>query len=947
MAVRGTTNPTVLWSISPPTGSITNGLFTAPASVASSTRVKVSATSVTNHAQTASATLLLTPGIASNASVTVSPASVTLTGGQPQQFTASVSGTPNDGVTWSLHPSVGTIVNGVYTAPAVISRAQTVRLTAASVYDSTKTASAFLSLMPIGVTVTPASVALGAGATASFSASVTGTSNTGVVWSLNPAVGTLVNGVYTAPTAIGTPQKVTLSVASLADSTKIASATINLTVNTPHFGNDGSELTTYVPGKSTFVRSMFFSLENLPLYASAFRAAQVNTLESGFYTPPASTTSNSTSAMLAWQWAFNGSPAVKQVEAAAQDGFNIILTGDDIARGSPAVYNATRGPSASWPTSPITYAFDWIRSVGKVIGVEMVDEIASQYLIPFPQGQLGQPGGPQTISCVNDLCTVNWPTPACVGNGAKTFIITGATSNPNLNNSVADIYRQIERSLSGFTFKATGVGTQEFTVATDPNLTFQMFANRSDDPGGSDYVHNDAIQDIMNDINAVPGGPPNVTWPAAALSPPRYFAAWGADPRVADYADIYFTYLGSSTPSAYTLSDGLKAFNSAWNNKYPLVQPNEPTLMEVALVGVGYGAVQTPLSVKAFDGNTMAFSKPHGIAAPTVGLTRLNLKGSSNSALDGNYYVYKVVDPSTVQVYRAGQTGPTVAGPTIGVTFFDGQSVTLNFPNAASVSVKGIAMAGQKYCLHPDNFGQNATVTNTTYAPYNGQWYVLPAQVDKLYGTNTCSWGIQMVPLTIGQYSKGGTANLITDNYYHPGVSQIFSPGVTADLVTANIMYAAEKGAAGVRGYALGSDDNQSEYLNKCFIDCSDYNYISPFYNGPDAQARWQGMSNAFNLIHEIEPFLLQPQLPPPDYGPTMVTCARTSSYGTLLMMTSFADSPQVVNIDLTPYNQSGGAGTMYTMNSEQLTQQDVSGTSMQVSFTSGETIAFTFPSGK
>jgi hypothetical protein len=185
---------------------------------------------------------------------------------------------------------------------------------------------------------------------------------------------------------------------------------------------------------------------------------------------------------------------------------------------------------------------------------------------------------------------------------------------------------------------------------------------------------------------------------------------------------------------------------------------------------------------------------------------------------------------------------------------------------------------------------------------------------------------------------------VITDNYYHAGVSTISSPGVTPDLVAASIMYAAEKGAAGVRVYMFGGDADQNDTLDGCFTNCGVQDNANPFYNGSDAQARWQGMSNAFNLIHDIEPYLLQPQLPAPDYGPTMITGARTSSYGTLLMLTEFDNSPQVVNVDFSPYNPSGGAGTMYTMSGEELNQQSVSGTSMQVTFAPGETIAFTFP---
>jgi hypothetical protein len=77
-----------------------------------------------------------------------------------------------------------------------------------------------------------------------------------------------------------------------------------------------------------------------------------------------------------------------------------------------------------------------------------------------------------------------------------------------------------------------------------------------------------------------------------------------------------------------------------------------------------------------------------------------------------------------------------------------------------------------------------------------------------------------------------------------------------------------------------------------------------------------------------------------------MITGARTSSYGTLLLMTEFATSPQMVTVDLSPYNPSGGNGTMFLMTGEELSQQSVSGTSIQVNFAPGETVAFTFPAG-
>ncbi len=79
--------------------------------------------------------------------VGVSPASVTLLSSQNQQFTATVSGTSNTGVTWSAAKgSIG--ANGLYTAPAV-SATTSVVVTATSKADSSKYASATVTIDPV------------------------------------------------------------------------------------------------------------------------------------------------------------------------------------------------------------------------------------------------------------------------------------------------------------------------------------------------------------------------------------------------------------------------------------------------------------------------------------------------------------------------------------------------------------------------------------------------------------------------------------------------------------------------------------------------------------------------------------------------------------------------------------------------------------------------------
>lgn len=82
-------------------------------------------------------------------SVSISPSNATLQSGQTQQFTASVTGSTNTTVTWSLSPSSGSISStGLYTAPTGISTMQTVNVIATSQADATKSASVVVTLVP-------------------------------------------------------------------------------------------------------------------------------------------------------------------------------------------------------------------------------------------------------------------------------------------------------------------------------------------------------------------------------------------------------------------------------------------------------------------------------------------------------------------------------------------------------------------------------------------------------------------------------------------------------------------------------------------------------------------------------------------------------------------------------------------------------------------------------
>jgi len=161
--------------------------------------------------------------------VSVSPSSAMVDQGATRTFTASVTGTTNTAVTWSVQegPAGGTITSaGIYTAP---STAGTFHIMATSQTDSAKSATAAVTVPSVSVAISPPAAMVDQAATTSFSATVSGTIiNTSVTWSVQEgsAGGTVSSaGLYTAPQAAGTFH---LVATSQADPTKSSVSTITV-----------------------------------------------------------------------------------------------------------------------------------------------------------------------------------------------------------------------------------------------------------------------------------------------------------------------------------------------------------------------------------------------------------------------------------------------------------------------------------------------------------------------------------------------------------------------------------------------------------------------------------------------------------------------------------------------------------------------------------------------
>ena len=163
--------------------------------------------------------------------VRIAPTTASLGAGESQQFLAEVTNTSNTAVRWSIFPALGTIsTTGLYTAPASFSGTQTVTVSAISAADGTKISESSITLIQrVQVAVSPVSVTLTANQTQQFTATVQGSPNMAVTWSITPQTGTLSStGLYTAPGVIIAPSTVTLRAASVVDSQRVATATISL-----------------------------------------------------------------------------------------------------------------------------------------------------------------------------------------------------------------------------------------------------------------------------------------------------------------------------------------------------------------------------------------------------------------------------------------------------------------------------------------------------------------------------------------------------------------------------------------------------------------------------------------------------------------------------------------------------------------------------------------------
>ncbi len=246
----GSTNTEVIWYVDNVAGG--NDSVGTILGTGNSVSYKAPATAGTHIVVAASKADLTRRGagtmrVTGQVAVAVTPSTATLSLGGAQSFTASVTGSTNTAVTWSVDDIAGGnatvgLLSGigstiVYTAP---NTAGTHTLMATSTADATKHASATLTIQsapaPVSVSISPSTFTLGAGGSQLLTANVAGTANTAVTWAVDGTTngsdtvgkisGTGNSVTYLAPSAGGTH---TVVATSVADTSKSGSASANIT----------------------------------------------------------------------------------------------------------------------------------------------------------------------------------------------------------------------------------------------------------------------------------------------------------------------------------------------------------------------------------------------------------------------------------------------------------------------------------------------------------------------------------------------------------------------------------------------------------------------------------------------------------------------------------------------------------------------------------------------
>lgn len=722
----------------------------------------------------------------------------------------------------------------------------------------------------------------------------------------------------------------------------------------PHFGLDGSVLTAYNPSKSMFVAGMFSSLSGFqdvpynPGLAADVNAGGYNTFETGINAPGLDLTGGQGQSTFQSIQSSYVTQSVGYISAYPK--LRLSLTGDGFTGSDTNLWNVTRGTISGWSPSGLTTMFSsWAGASVPSIWASMKDEVNSAWDHKPLQGPVNFTAGVQSgltsITSNGSTCTANWTDWSL--NGPRKFIITGATTS-GFNSAAGSTYSTSTNagsSPNAFTFSCT-VASGTYNSSTDPGLTIEPYGVAWYN-GNSDYLHYNAFEQIRAARNGETGGV-NMTWPNAAGTFNESVADWSGNgvqsisgvSQIADANDLYWTHNACEELSNPTAAqNSTEPYLAAWSSTNVIIQemgdcqireeygsynPDMPLLVQTQGVVSNYGFEGYSVGISSCSGATINLSGPHNIPVLLPGVTRLWVTG--NSGCNGNYYVTSIAGPQTLQVALTA-TSFTGTGSGGTLTFQNGDSYTLSSISASgNVDPCGGSGGANGGTICGDTFTYSGSA-NSAVNKHRGMTFTISGSSVSGFNTNTFIYSPENIvtATTNSNYYRqlpslsgsGGTATIVADNRYVRGRNGEEQNDNQIGWNFSTVIEAAILRAAGTRLYKFSQSfgDWAETYgfgnfiYNAIFQDTSGQSvqlFSGPHWENMNSVPSFHSTSLANLLLERIQKYLLQPALSSPDYGPAFDACARSGSYGNMLMVGNFTDAPQARTISLTPYLEAG-----------------------------------------
>ena len=433
-------------------------------------------------------------GTIGGVSVSVTPTTATLYGGQSQQFTATVSNTSNTAVNWSISPSVGSInSSGLYTAPASVTSQQAVTVTATSQAEPTVSASSTVTLMPpVAVAIAPTASTLYGAQSQQFSATVSNTSNTAVNWSITPSVGSISSsGLYTAPASIGSQQTVTVKATSQAYPS--VSATAIVTLMPPVSVTISPTSATIYPGQTQQFTATVANTSNTTVSWSVSPSGTGTINSSGLYTAPTSITKQQAVTVTATSQADTTKsasaavtvavplPSITSITSPANPGSQITITGQNfLSTKGTVTLNGVSLTTTSWTNTSIVLTVPTNNCTGPVV-------VTTQYGM----------SNAVTLTITGTQTGCMYPPPSANAGPAQTVAI-GATVQLDGTGSTDQTGTQLTYSWSFVSIPSGSTATLSNPTSSKPTFVADVYGNYTVQLVVNDGYHNSSPGQVVD-----------------------------------------------------------------------------------------------------------------------------------------------------------------------------------------------------------------------------------------------------------------------------------------------------------------------------------------------------------------------------------------------------------------------------------------------------------------